>query len=161
MRCDDGGDAADAGTDGEQGGQFRVEVEGAAEPCHEGDGESECDEDEDEGDSAELQDVSEDEARAEEDDSCLEPELVGRYAGTEDAGEADGVGDESAEEDGPEDVLDVGEGDVMGFGVGVEEVLDELACVADDGEQGDSGQEAEERGRLLGRARRVFGAKVG
>jgi hypothetical protein len=40
-------------------------------------------------------------------------------------------------------------------------VLDELACVADDGEQGDSGQEAEERGGFLGRARRIFGAKVG
>ena len=40
LRGDDGGDSADAGADGEQGGEFRAEVEGAAQPCHEGDGEA-------------------------------------------------------------------------------------------------------------------------
>ena len=138
---DDGGDSADAGADCEQGGERGWRVEGAAQPGHEGDGESDGDEDEDEGDPAELEDVSEDEACAEQNDSGLEPELVCGDAGAEDAGETDGVGDESAEEDGPEDVLDIGEGDVVGFGVGVEEVLDELTCVADDGEQRMSGKE--------------------
>ena len=61
-----------------------------------------------------------------EDDADLEPELVGGYAGAEDARDADGVGDDDAEEDRPEDVLDVGEGDVVGFGPGVEEVSTNL-----------------------------------
>ena len=80
-------------------------------------------------------------------------------------GDADGVGDDDAEEDGPEDVLDVGEGDVVGLGVGVEEVLDELAGVADDEEKRDAGQEAEEGGAFGGIAAgsvgRVLGAEVG
>src|SRR5262249_30575852 len=108
------------------------EAEAAAEPGHEGNGERDGDEDEDEGDSAELEDVAEDETRAEKDDSGLEPELVGGDAGAEDACDADCVGDEDAEENAPEDVLDIGKGYVMGFGPGVEEVLDELAGVADD-----------------------------
>ena len=102
------------------------------------------DEDEDEGDAAEFEDVAEDEACAEEDDAGLEPEVVGGDAGAEDARDADGVGDDDAEEDGPEDVLDVGEGDVVGLGPGVEEVLDELAGVADDEEERDAGEQAEE-----------------
>ncbi len=37
---------------------------------------------------------------------------------------------------------------MVGFGPGVEEVLDELAGVADDEEEGDAGEEAEEGGAL-------------
>ncbi len=86
----------------------------------------------------------------EEDDAGFEPELVGGDAGAEDAVNADGVGDEDAEEDRPEDVLDVGDDVVMGLGVGVDEVLDELARVADDGEESDAWKEAEESGALGG-----------
>ncbi len=78
---------------------------------------------------------------------------------------ADGVGDEDAEEDRPQDVLDVGEDVVVGFAVGVDEVLDELARIADDGEERDAGDEAEEGGALgwdaAGGVRGIFGAEVG
>ncbi len=54
---------------------------------------------------------------------------------------------------------------MVGLGPGVEEVLDELACVADDEEQRDAGEEAEEGGALGGDAAgsvwRVLGAQVG
>jgi hypothetical protein len=53
---------------------------------------------------------------------------------------------------------------VAGFGPGVEEVLDELAGVADDEEEGDAGQEAEEGGRFgwvaAGGVRWVLGAAI-
>ncbi len=49
-----------------------------------------------------------------------------------------------------EDVLDVGEGDVVGLGVGVEEVLDELAGVADDEEQQDAGMRPRKEVRSAG-----------
>jgi hypothetical protein len=39
---------------------------------------------------------------------------------------------------------------VAGFGVGVEEVLDELAGVANDGEESDAGEEGGKGGGLAG-----------
>ncbi len=96
LHGDDGGDSADAGTYGQQRGELRSEVEGAAQPGHEGEGEGEGDKDEDERDAAELEDVAEDEAGAEEDDAGFEPELVGGYARAKDLWQADGVGDEDA-----------------------------------------------------------------
>ena len=147
---DDGGDSADGGTDAEEDGEAWAKVEGFAEPHHEDDGEGKGDEDKSEGEATEFEYVSKDEACAEQDDAGLEPELVGGDTGAEDAGYADGVGDDDAEENGPEDVFDVGEGDVVGFGVGVDGVLDEFAGVADHGEERDAGQEAEEGSRLGG-----------
>src|SRR5208283_3764187 len=104
------------------------------------------DEDEDEADAAEFPDVTEQEARAEQDDACFQPEFVGGYTGFEDFGEADGVGDGQADEDGPEDVFDVGECPVMGFGVEVDVLFEEFAGEADDGKEGYAGEQAEESG---------------
>ena len=39
----------------------------------------------------------------------LQPELVGGDASTEDSGHAHGVGDNETDDDGPEDILDVGQ----------------------------------------------------
>ena len=54
---------------------------------------------------------------------------------------------------------------MVGFGVGVEEVFDEFAGVADDGEERDAGEDAEEGGGFGGVAAgsvgRVLGAEVG
>ena len=137
----------------------------AAEPGHEGEGECEGDEDEKERDAAEAENVAEDEAGAEQDDAGLKPELVRSDTGAEDARQTDGVGDEDAEEDGPKDVFDVGEGDVVGFGVGVDGVFDDLAGVADEGEEGDAGEKLQEGGGLggvgAGGVGRVLGAYVG
>ena len=59
-----------------------------------------------------MEEVAEDELCADEDDAEFEPELVGGEAGAEERGETDGVADSEAEEDGPEDVLYLREGDV-------------------------------------------------
>jgi len=67
-------------------------------------------------------------------------------AGFEDFSEAEDVGDGEADEDGPEDVFDVGEGPVVGFGVEIDIFLEEFAGDADDGEEGYAGDEAEEFG---------------
>ncbi len=52
-----------------------------------------------------------------------------------------------------------------GFGVGVEEVLDEFAGVADDRQERDAGQQAEQGGFFFGDAARgvgwILGAEVG
>ena len=89
-------------------------------------------------------DVAEKEAGAEKDDAGFEPEFVGGDAGLEDFGEAEDVGDDEADEDGPEDVFDVGEGEVVGLGVGVDVFFEEFAGEADGGEEGDAGEQAEE-----------------
>ena len=125
-----------------------AEVEAAAEPGHKGEREGELDEDQDERDAAQPGDVAEDEAGAEQDDAGLQPELVGGDAGAEDAREADGVGDEDAEEDGPEDVLDVGQGEVVSFAVAVMDCSTNLPAIADGGEEGDAGDELREGGAL-------------
>jgi hypothetical protein len=62
-----------------------------------------------------MKHVSEQEARAEQNDAGFEPELVGGDAGREDARNADGVGDDEADDDGPQNEFNVGEGSVMGF----------------------------------------------
>ncbi len=141
---DDGGDSADAGAYGEEGDEFGRQREGAAEVGHEGEGEGELDKDQDEGDAAEVEDIAEDEASAEKNDACLEPELVGCDAGAEDAGEADGVGDDDTDENGPEKVVYVGKDLVWGLALTSDGLLDELAGVADGGEKDNAGNEAED-----------------
>ncbi len=47
-------------------------------------------------------------------------------------------------QDGPKDVLHIGQDEVVRLAVAGDELLDELAGVAHDGEQGDAGQQAEE-----------------
>ncbi len=58
-------------------------------------------------------------------------------------GGADGVAEREAEEDGPEDVLNLREGEVTGAQV-VAQVLDSLACDADAEKQRGAGKEREE-----------------
>ena len=136
---DNGADTADGGADGEERGELGAKMEEAAEKGHEGEGAEDFDGDEEKADAAELEDVAEEEARAQEDDACFEPEFVSGHAGLEDFGDADGVGDEQAEENGPEDVFDVGEDPVVGFGVGADVLFEEFAGVANGGEKKDAG----------------------
>ena len=56
-----------------------------------------------------MEDVLQQEAGADEDDAEFEPELIGGDAGAEDRSDAEGVRDDEAEDDGPQDVLDVRE----------------------------------------------------
>ena len=149
----DGGDAADGGTDGEQGDELGRELEAAAEVGHEGERQRQFNGNQDERDAAELGDVAEDKARAQQNDAGFEPELVGGDACAEDARQADGVGDEHADEDCPEDVFDVGQHEMVSFAVARDGLLDELAGVADDGQQRDAGEQPGERGALDGGAR--------
>ena len=58
-------------------------------------------------DAAELDHVTENEPHAQGHDPDLQPELIGLDAGAKDAVQADGVGDEQAEDDRPQHVLDV------------------------------------------------------
>src|SRR6185437_16763587 len=52
-----------------------------------------------------VQDVLQQKARADEDDTKLEPELVCGDAGTEHARDADSIRDQQAKQDGPEDIF--------------------------------------------------------
>src|SRR6185437_2295794 len=76
-------------------------------------------------------------------DAEFEPELVGGKTGAEECGKADGVADGKAEEDGPENILDLREGDVAGGAEVVAEGLGSLPCEADAEEQGGAGDERE------------------
>src|ERR1700722_2652478 len=90
-----------------------------------------------------MEDVAEQEARAEQNDARFEPELVGGDAGREDARNADGVGNDEADDDGPEHEFNVGERSVMGLSVGVDRQLDEFACVSHGGEKQQAGDESD------------------
>jgi hypothetical protein len=91
---------------------------------------------------ADVEDVREDELGADQDDAELEPELIGGDAGAEDGGDGEDVGDEEAEDDGPEDVLDVRE--VVDVARGVDaEGLEAFAGNADGEEQQRSRQQRE------------------
>jgi len=109
----DGGDAADGAADGEEAGELGWQLEDASEKRHDREREDQLDGDEDERHAADVKDVSEDELGTDEDDAELEPKLIGGYAGAEDFGDFKKVRDDEAEDDGPEDVLDVGEGNVV------------------------------------------------
>jgi hypothetical protein len=158
LRGDDGGDSADRTADREQRDELRRELEASAEVGHEGEGKGDLDEDEREGYAAEFGDVSEDEPRSEQDDASLEPELIGGHAATEDCRDANGIGDGEADEDSPEDVLDVGKDQMVGLAVAGDELLDELSAIADGGEQEQTGDEAE---RVGGGVRRGLDDRLG
>jgi hypothetical protein len=144
LRGNDCRDPADAGAHGQQRRELRPELEGVAQPGHERQRERERDEDKDQRDAAKFEDVSKDEASAEQDDARLQPELVRGDPSAKDARQADCVGDEDAEENRPEHVLDVGQNEVVSFAVGVDEVLDELAGKANDRQQRDARKQAEQ-----------------
>src|SRR6185312_8029895 len=105
----DGGDAADAAADREQAGELGRELEDASEQRHHGEREDQLDGDQAERLAADVEEVLHEEAGADEHDAELEPKLVGGDAGTKDAADAEGVADDEAEDDGPEDIFDVGE----------------------------------------------------
>ncbi len=141
---DDGTDTANRGANGEKRGEFGAKSEEATKKGHEHDGPDDFNADEEEADSAEFPDVAKKEARTEKDNASFEPEFVGGDTGLEDGGEAENVGDDQAEEDGPQDVFDVGENQVVGFDIGVDVFFEEFARVADDRQKSDAGDEAEE-----------------
>ena len=94
-----------------------------------------------------MQDVLQQEARADQDDSQLEPELVGGDAGAEDGGDAEGVGDGEAENDRPQNVLDVRKSQVMLCAEDGEGVLQQLARQANSEEQRNAGKRGDEARR--------------
>ena len=96
--------------------------------------------DADEADAAELDDVAEQEAHAEQHDAGLQPELVGVDAGAEDLRHADRVRHDQAEDDRPQHVFDVGQRQLMRLAVRGDRLFGELAGVADDAEQQEAGQ---------------------
>ena len=57
-------------------------------------------------------------------------------------GHADGVADDEADDDGPEDVLDIRQREVMRFAVGGDGALDDSAGVAYGGEEQQAGDQA-------------------
>ncbi len=118
---------------------------------HEGDGASDLDGHQDEADSTELENVAQKKSRAEQDDARLEPELVGGHAAAEDFRNADRVGDNQAEDDGPQDVFDTGKRPVMGLRVGADVLLQQFARVADGGEQNHTGDNAQKSQHRLNR----------
>jgi hypothetical protein len=143
LRGHDRRDAADGAADGEQAGELGRETEDAAEERHDGEGEDQLDGYEAEREAADAEDVGEDELGGYEDDAELEPELVGGDAGMEEAREREGVGEDEAEDDGPEDVLDLREGVVMSVEVEAER-FEGFAGEADGEEQQRSRDEREE-----------------
>src|SRR5712692_5893116 len=98
-------------------------MEDAPEKGHESDCAGNLDGDQEQTDSSELQDVAEKEARAEQHDARLEPELVRGDSRPEDLWHADGVGNHQTQNDGPENVFDVGKRPVVSLGVGPDILL--------------------------------------
>ena len=91
-----------------------------------------------------MEEIAEDKLCADEDDAELEPELLGSKAGEEEYGEADGISDCQAEEDRPENVLDLREGDVAGCAEVAAEGFDSLPGEADAEEQRGTREEGDE-----------------
>src|SRR5215469_5069109 len=104
-----------------------LELEPAAEERHERKRDGEFKQDECKAQSAELQHVAQQEARAQEHYACLQPELVGGNSGPEYLGDPDGVRHRETDQDGPQHILDVGNVQVIRLGVGRDGLLDELA----------------------------------
>ena len=105
----------------------------------------ELEHDQDETQSAELEDVGEQEAHAEQSDADLEEKLVRVDARPEDRKElraGENVSHEQAEDNGPEHVLDVGDCHVMRLAVRAQPALRAFACVADGEEKADPGKKA-------------------
>ncbi len=160
LRGNDGADAADGGADGEERSEFGAKAEETAEKGHEDERAGNFDEDEEEADAAKFGEIAEKEAGAEQYDSGFQPEFAGGDAVLEDSGDTDGVGDGQADEDGPEDVFDVGNDPVMGFGAEVDVFFEEFSGKPDDGKESNTGEQPEEsRGdgerRILGESNRV------
>ena len=146
LRGDDSADAADGGTHGEERCEFGLEAEEAAKKGHESERARDFNGDEEKADAAEFGDIAEKKARAKKNDARFEPEFVGGNTGSENFGQAEDVGDDQADENGPQDVLDVGKWKVVSFGIGVDISFEKFAREADGGEKGYAGEQAKELG---------------
>jgi hypothetical protein len=95
-----------------------------------------------------VEDVLQEEARADQDDAEFQPEFVSGYAGAEDSRYTEDVADGESEDDGPEDILKMWERDA---GVGCTElgkgVFEKLAQEADAEEKANARKRAHETGR--------------
>ena len=150
---DDGGHAADRRPHREQRDKLRLEVEGFAQIGHEGQAERDLHEHQQQSDAAELCNIAQNEASAEENDARLQPELVGSNAAPEELRHANGIRDDQPNKNGPQDVLDVGEHKVVRLPIPGDVLLKEFASDADNREQKDSGDQAQRVGSGLNRRR--------
>jgi hypothetical protein len=97
-----------------------------------------------------VQDILQQETRADEHDAKLEPELVRCDAGAENLCHAERVRDQEPENDGPEDVLDLWEAEVVLDAEHVKRVFEELAKEADAEEERHAGKDAGQAHRFQG-----------
>src|SRR5271156_2946427 len=106
-----GGDDGRYTADGRPDSQQRSELAGQAEKvrCGQDDptGQRHIDQDLHQRDTAQLDHIAENETYAKSDNPDLQPEFIGLDAGAEDPVQANGVGDEQAEDDRPQHVLDI------------------------------------------------------
>ena len=97
---------------------------------HEGKRKCDGDDDQQDGDAAKMKQITEQETRAEQNDSRLQPEFVGGDTGLEDAWDSYGVGDHQPDHDRPQNVFDIGKSDVVRLCVAGDGLLDELPGIA-------------------------------
>src|ERR1700722_16153897 len=124
---DNGRDAADRRSNSQQGNELGREFEPSSKVGHERQRQRQFDKDKDEADAAQAKDVAKNKARAEQDDSGLEPELVGGHAGAENLRHAHGIGDNETDHNGPEHIFNIGQNKMVRLAVMRDELLDELA----------------------------------
>src|ERR1700674_499763 len=148
---DDGAHAADRRTNGKKRCEFGLELEQSAKKGHEREGAGDFNGHENEADAAELQYVTEQKPGAEQHDPRLQPEFIRGDACTEHFRNADGVGDQEAEDDSPQDVLDIRKRPMMRLGVSADVLLQKFARVADGGKQENSRNDAQKSQRRLHR----------
>ena len=86
--------------------------------------------------------VAQQKARAQQDNSGLEPTFIGRYAGTKNCRDADRVGDGQANEDGPQNIFNILQHKVVRLAVMRDELLNEFTFIAHYGQQQNSWNEA-------------------
>ncbi len=139
---DDGAHAADRGAHGKKRREFGLELEHAAEKGHEREGTGNFYSHENQADAAELQNVAQKKARAEQHDPRLQPEFIRRDARSKDFRDADGVGNQEAKNNGPQDVFDIRKRPVIRLGVGANVLLQQFARVPHPSEQEHSGEDA-------------------
>ena len=84
---------------------------------HEGKRTCEFNDHQQQADATQVQNIAEQEARAQEHDARLQPEFIGGDSGLEYARNAKDVGDDKADDDGPKNIFDIGKRDVVRFGV--------------------------------------------
>src|SRR5580700_3945981 len=92
-------------------------MEHAAEKSHEGNRSGDLNRHQQKADATELQNIAKQETGAEKDYSGFQPELIGGDAAAKNFRNADGVGNQKPEKNGPQDVLDIREDPVMSLSI--------------------------------------------